>query len=57
MPDEGDILSDEGIGRIDGWVGLCHLRFVLEVVSKGEGGRWEVGCQAQCSHPSFKLEL
>ena len=34
VPDEGDIVFDEGVRRIKGWVGLCHSRFVLEVVTK-----------------------
>lgn len=30
IPDEGEIFSDEGVGRVNGW-GLSHLRFVLGV--------------------------
>lgn len=41
MPDEGDIVFEKRVRRIDGWI-LCHLRFVLEVTGKGEGGRYSV---------------
>lgn len=38
VPDEGDILFDKGVRRIDGRVVLCHLRFVSEVVAKMKVG-------------------
>ena len=41
IPDEGEIVSHEGVRRVDGWV-LCHLRFVLVVVRKDKSGRWHV---------------
>lgn len=38
MPDEGDIVFNKGVRRIDGRVVLCHLRFVSEVVAKMKVG-------------------
>lgn len=38
VPDEGDIVSNKGVRRIDGRVVLRHLRFVSGVVAKMKVG-------------------
>ena len=48
MPDEGKVVPDQGVCRVNGQIlqTLCHLRFALVVVEEGKGGRcrWEVEC-------------
>ena len=44
IPDEGEVILDTGIRRVDGQILeiLCHLRFALVVVDRGEDGRGDV---------------
>ena len=41
VPDESEVVFDEGVGRVDGQTLriLCHLSFTLVVVGRGGGGR------------------
>ena len=47
MPDEGEIVSDMGVRRIDGWV-LCHLRFRWWWLAKVKEGGGMLGVSASC---------
>ena len=46
MPDEGEVVSDDGVRRVNGESlhVLCHLVFALVVVGEGESGRGCIVC-------------